>query len=87
MLFSSNVLVVLLNLAMIVFIARAIISWFPVRLDSPFRPVVDTLYRITEPVLAPIRRVLPPLGGIDLSVLIVILGIRIVLVPIAQAIL
>lgn len=84
---SNNVLVLLLNLVTIVFIARAIVSWFPVRTDSPFRPVVDTLYRLTEPVLAPIRRVLPPLGGLDLSVIIVILGIRIVLVPIAQAIL
>ncbi|MDH3680080.1 MAG: YggT family protein [Acidimicrobiia bacterium] len=87
MFFSSNVLVLLLNLVMVVFIARAIVSWFPVKSDSPFRPIVDTLYRFTEPVLAPIRRILPPLGGLDLSVLIVILGIRILLVPIAQAIL
>ncbi|MFN5602167.1 MAG: YggT family protein [Acidimicrobiaceae bacterium] len=35
------------------------------------------LYRITEPVLAPVRRVLPPMGGLDLSPLVVILGIQI----------
>ncbi len=79
----SGILVLLLNLVMIVFIARAIISWFPIGFDSPFRPVVDALYRITEPVLSPIRRVLPAMGGLDLSVLIVIIAIQFILIPIA----
>ncbi|MGI9609272.1 MAG: YggT family protein, partial [Acidimicrobiia bacterium] len=43
------------------------------------------VYRATEPILAPVRRVIPPIGGIDLSILIVILGINLVLVPIAAA--
>lgn len=87
MVFGSNVLVVLLNLVTIVFVARALLSWFPIGFDSPVRPVVDLLHRVTEPVLAPIRRILPPLGGLDLSVLIVIVVIRFLLVPIAQQIL
>lgn len=33
------------------------------------------LYRITEPLLAPIRRVLPDLGGVDLSPMVLILGL------------
>jgi YggT family protein len=77
----------LLNLVVIVFIARAIVSWFRVGPDSSMWPVVNGLYRVTEPVLAPIRRVLPPLGGLDLSVLVVIFGIRLVLVPLASAVL
>lgn len=77
----SGLLITLLNLATLVFFLRAIASWIPVGHDSAFRPVVDGLFRITEPVLAPIRRVLPPLGGLDLSVLIVIFGIRLVLIP------
>ena len=85
--FSGNPLVLLLNLVTIVFIARALVSWFPIGFDSPFRPVVDGLYRITEPVLAPIRRVLPSMGGLDFSVLIVIFGIRLLLVPLAAGIL
>ena len=85
--FNGNVLVQVLNLVMLVFIARAIVSWFPIGLDSPFRPIVDFLYKVTEPVLAPIRRVLPSMGGLDLSVLIVILAIRVVLVPAANSIL
>lgn len=39
--------------------------------------VAHFLYRLTEPVLAPIRRVLPPMGGLDLSPLVVIIGIQI----------
>lgn len=39
--------------------------------------VMQFLYRITEPVLAPIRRVLPPMGGLDLSPLVVIIGIQV----------
>ena len=42
-------------------------SWFSV---TQLRP---DLYRITEPVLAPIRRMLPSLGGLDLSPIVVIL--------------
>jgi YggT family protein len=39
--------------------------------------VSQFLYRITEPVLGPVRRVLPPMGGLDLSPLVVIIGIQI----------
>lgn len=82
----DNPLVVLLNLVTILFFARAIVSWFQISYDSPFRPVVDFIYRVTEPILAPIRQVLPPMAGFDFSVIIVILVIRIVLVPIANQI-
>ena len=47
---------------------RAILSWFPnVPRDNPF---VEVLYQITEPVLGPIRRLLPSMGGIDFSPLV-----------------
>lgn len=77
----SNAIIQLLNAITLVFVARAILSWFPIGYDSPVRPVSDFLHRVTEPVLAPIRSVLPPLGGIDLSILLVIFGIRLILVP------
>ncbi len=80
----SNAIVQLLNLATLVFVARAILSWFPIGFDSPVRPVADFLNRITDPVLVPIRRVLPPLGGIDLSILVVIFGIRLILIPLVS---
>jgi YggT family protein len=83
----ATVVAGLLNLLVLVFVARALVSWFRVGPDSSMWPVVNGLYRITEPVLAPIRRVLPPMGGLDLSVLVVILGIQFVVVPIVYRLL
>ena len=71
----------LLTAYLIVIFARIILSWFPLALDSPITTVFGFLYSITEPVLGPIRRVVPPLGmggmGLDLSPIIVIFGIEI----------
>ncbi len=46
-------------------------SW--VRIDNPIFRLADQL---TEPVLEPIRKVVPPVGGLDLSALILLIGIR-----------
>jgi YggT family protein len=51
-------------------LVRAILSWFPIGGNNP---VVALVYQITEPILAPIRRVVPRIGFIDLSPLIAIL--------------
>lgn len=53
-------------------IARAVISW--VNAD-PYNPIVRFLVQITDPLLSRIRRILPPLGGIDLSPMLLILVI------------
>ncbi|HSF30279.1 MAG TPA: YggT family protein [Candidatus Tectomicrobia bacterium] len=56
-----------------VIIARAVISWVS---PDPYNPIVQFLYRATEPVLEPIRRRLPGSGlGMDFSPLIVIFAI------------
>lgn len=80
-----GLIVLVLNLITFVFLAAALASWFRVGYDSPFRPVVDTLDRITSPVLEPIRRVIPPVGGFDLSVMIVIIGIQFLLIPLVSS--
>lgn len=67
----------LLNLFSLAIFARAILSFFPISPSSPVASIAQFLYRITEPVLAPVRRVLPPMGGLDLSPLVVIIGIQI----------
>ncbi|MEY2478737.1 MAG: YggT family protein [Actinomycetota bacterium] len=65
---------------------RIILSWFPLAPDSPFATIFSFLYTITEPLLGPIRRVLPPVGmggmGLDLSPMIVIFGLQLVIIPI-----
>ncbi len=54
-------------------IARAVLSWVN---PDPFNPIVRFLYRVTEPVLRPLRRRLPTVGmGLDLSPMLVILAI------------
>jgi YggT family protein len=71
----------LLDAYLIVMFARIILSWFPVNPGSGLATVYGFLYSITEPVLGPIRRVIPPVGmggmGLDLSPLIVFFGISI----------
>ncbi len=44
---------------------------------SPYHPVRETLAKVVEPMLVPIRRAMPPTGGIDLSPLILIIVIQI----------
>lgn len=71
----------LLDAYLIIMFARIILSWFPINPGSGMASVYGFLYTITEPVLGPIRRVIPPLGmggmGLDLSPLVVFFGISI----------
>ena len=65
---------------LIVVFARIIITWLPVRWPRSVRPIVVFIYDITEPLLSPLRRVIPivPLGGgagIDLSPTVLIVAI------------
>ena len=69
----------IITIYLVVLFARVILSW--IRL--PYNPIVPAIYKITEPVLAPIRRKLPMTWGIDFSPMIVFLllfVIRIVVV-------
>lgn len=62
----------LLTIYMWIIIGRAIISW--VNAD-PYNPIVRFLFEVTEPLLGPIRRRLPIMGGIDFSPVILIMVI------------
>jgi Predicted integral membrane protein len=66
-----RLIMLLLDIYTWIIIAAALISWVNL---SPYHPVVRTLRRLTEPVLAPIRRLLPPwkTWGLDFSPMIVI---------------
>ena len=69
----AKIIHVVLSIYMWVIIARALISWVN---PDPYNQIVQFLYRVTEPVLAPVRRWLP-FGrmGVDVSPIIVILAI------------
>lgn len=51
-------------------IARSLISWFPIDQSSP---LFQMLHRVTEPIVEPIRRIMPNTGMIDLSPMIAIM--------------
>ena len=63
--------------------ARIILSWFPLQPDGAGAQAFSLLYTVTEPVLGPVRRAIPPvrLGGmgLDVSVIIVVFGLQILL--------
>jgi YggT family protein len=53
-----------------IIIARAIISWMN---PNPYNPIIRIICAITDPVLDPIRRMLPDMGGIDISPFVVMI--------------
>ena len=63
--------------------ARIILSWFPLQPDGAGAQAFSLLYRVTEPVLGPVRRAIPPVRiggmGLDVSVIIVVFGLQILL--------
>ncbi len=69
----ARVLDICLTIYMWIVIIRAVISWFS---PSPYNPLVNTLYRMTDPLLYWIRRKIPvSFGGLDFSPIVVILAI------------
>lgn len=69
----ANLLHLALQAYLWIIIARAVLSWVN---PDPFNPIVRFLYRVTEPVLRPIRHRLPTFAmGLDLSPMVVILAI------------
>jgi len=74
----KEVLCTVLNIYLLILLARAVLSWFPVRSDSGVASVLTVLMQITEPVLAPVRRMIPPAGMFDLSFIVVLITIEII---------
>lgn len=66
-------------LLLILFLARMIISF--ARID-PYDPtwgrLAQLVYQVTEPIMEPVRRLVPPQGGVDWSPLIILLGLSVV---------
>jgi len=73
----------LLGLYSLVLLARIILTWFP-NVDRS-NQIVNFLYQITEPVLEPVRRTIPTLGNMDISPIVVFVGIRILQSLLLQA--
>lgn len=72
---------VALQIYLLIVLVRIVMSWFPLQPGGAAEQVAGALMRVTEPVLRPMRQVIPsiPVGGmrLDLSPLVLILGINI----------
>lgn len=67
------------NIFFIILFARVLLSWVRVSpYDPTWGPVIRFIHQVTEPFLAPIRRLLPPMGGIDFSPIILFFLISLV---------
>lgn len=80
MLAIANLLSFALTIYVWIIIANVIVSWLIVfevinTRNPQARNLVSLLNRATEPVFKPIRKYIPPLGGIDLTPIVVIIGI------------
>ncbi len=64
-----------ISLFLIAIIIQALSSWFN---PGHYNPLTAVLYSVTDPLLRPARRLLPPISGIDLSPLLVLLALQVV---------
>jgi YggT family protein len=73
----ARILYYAVNLYSLLLFVYAVVSWFP---DLRGRWVYY-LARVIDPVLVPIRRIVPPLGGLDLAFLVLILVLQLLIRP------
>ena len=70
----AQLIILVANVLTLLLLARVVISWVA---PLSTNPLVLLVYRLTEPVLAPIRNLLPPMGGMDFSPVVVLLGVQV----------
>jgi YggT family protein len=68
----------LLTVYYIILFARVILSWFPLQPGTGMASIASIVYQLTEPVMGPVRRIIPTVGMIDISPIVVFFGIQII---------
>ena len=68
------ILVNLIDLYSLVILVAVILSWVPLERRNP---LVTITHALTEPVLAPIRNVVPPIAGLDLSPMVLLIALQV----------
>lgn len=59
----------------IVLFIRVLLSWIP---HDPYNQFIAIIYRISEPILAPFRQLIPPISGIDISIIVAFIALELV---------
>lgn len=72
-----SIICAFLTVYLVVLFCRVVLSWFPLRQGTVLAQVYSMLFEVTEPVVAPLRRVIPPVGMLDLSFIVLTFGILI----------
>ncbi len=81
----QTILISIIELYLLVMIAYAILTWFPIDPGSPIARFRYGLGRLVEPVVAPVRRLMPRTSlPIDLAFLVVFFGLQLIIVPIVE---
>lgn len=73
--FLRNFITLLFNLYSFMILARVLLSWLNV---NPYHPAVMFIHEVTEPLLKPLRNVIPPIGMFDISPIVALILLRIV---------
>jgi YggT family protein len=77
----AEILNQIINIFFYAIIALAILSWLNPLAHSP---LIDVLLRVTEPIMRPVRRIIPNLGGLDISPIPVLIGLKLLAILIVQ---
>ncbi len=78
----AGVITAFLYILIIAIVARALLSWFPISRNNPF---VQLIHQITDPLIEPVRRLMPRTGMIDLSPMIVVILLWLMIVVVGRA--
>ena len=81
----SALILLLLQMVSLLLLARAILSWFRPDYGTGLHRFSETVDRLSDPIVLPVRQILPNTGPLDLSVVVLLIGINFVLVPIVRS--
>jgi YggT family protein len=73
----ANIVHQIISLYTFAIIGRILLSYFPLQPGGVMAQIFNVLYTITEPVLGPARRIIPPVGMFDFSPIVVIFALQI----------
>lgn len=71
----GGLLAAMIQLLILAILARAVLSWF---VRDPYNPIMQVLNSITEPILEPLRRIMPRMGMMDFTPLVAIIVLSII---------
>ncbi len=74
MIWLMNFIDLLFSALTLAIIARAFLSWLPM---DPYNPIIRIVHQITDPILAPLQRVIPPMGMMDISPIVALVILQV----------